>query len=97
MIQVLPTEEGVRLLPQIPPTAVGRSFKSYLQKKELACLPQIPPTAVGGSFKSCLQKKELACLPQIPPTPRGWYSKRSPDAFLCRLDLNDPPTPVGGI
>ena len=39
---------------EIPPTAVGGSFKSNLQTARLS-LNEIPPTAVGGSFKSNLQ------------------------------------------
>ena len=38
-------------LREIPPTAVGGSFRCGLQTKTGRCFPRIPPTAVGGLFR----------------------------------------------
>src|SRR4029434_4621664 len=54
-----------------------------------------PTHGVGGLFRSCLPRR-----PQnprcFPPLPRG-ARERNQARRLCRLDLNDPPTAVGGI
>jgi len=44
--------EGFASKVEIPPTAVGGSFKSGLHQAPL--MMKIPPTAVGGLFKSYL-------------------------------------------
>src|SRR5215217_8894200 len=46
---------------EIPPTAVGGSFKCFLPENYPATL-EIPPTAVGGSFKCFLPANYPATL-----------------------------------
>ena len=60
----------------------------------------IPPTAVGGSFRYGLQQKRPAPTRFFIPLPSRREGRRQNGisrAPLCRLDLNDPPTAVGGI
>src|SRR5882724_7955710 len=55
--------------------------------------------AVGGSFKSGYKERTapLCCYLSL-HAPRGMRRKtRISERPLCRLDLNDPPTAVGGI
>src|SRR5215217_6541006 len=80
IVQMLSTRELPSDL-EIPPTAVGGSFKCFLPENYSATLKS-PPTAVGGSFK-CFLREDL----KYPPTAVGgiyqtlqWYA--------CRKDLN---------
>ena len=96
----LPREDP-HLRPGIPPTAVGGSFRCGLPREDPHLRPGIPPTAVGGSFKSSLQSSVQGFSFFDCPFRRA--ARESDDktkggaGSLCRLDLNDPPTPVGGI
>ena len=73
---------------------------------------QIPPTAVGGLFRSSLRNKAIQTsqkrfqlhAPSVAtkagsePSPNSrWGDSHSSSCFPCRLDLNHPPTSVGGI
>ena len=75
---------------RIPPTAVGGLFKPNLQKRMMTQNPtdgsrwivQVQPTHAEAGLE-----QSTDC--------RRWDSGAS--HFLCRLDLNNPPTAVGGI
>ncbi len=79
---------------------VDRSGTAY-RGRTSRLRPRIPPTAVGGSFKCSLQRSVQGFSFFICPFRRA--ARESDDetkggaGSLCRLDLNDPPTPVGGI
>jgi hypothetical protein len=74
-------------LSQIPPTAVGGSFKLQPRSRHPPkCSSQIPPTAVGGSFK--LQPTSRHPQVLFPNTPNGSWgifhvqpTSRHPSAF----------------
>src|SRR5687768_13084947 len=70
---------------QVPPTT-----------KHSPGTADIPPTAVGGVFKSCLVGKAQHQQPHfcgaLDECPKLLNSPS-----VRRLDLNHPPTPVGGI
>ena len=74
------------------------SRRTWLCDSDIEASPQvrIPPTAVGGLFRSSLHV-ELYLLSVIPPTAVGGYFRSSLYDELNRQDLNNPPTPVGGI
>jgi len=74
---------------EIPPTAVGGWFRSFLQKPHFAPMKEIPPTAVGGLFRSGLRTNEGRATAMDTLVSWTFYVKR--------LDLNHPPTAVGGI
>src|SRR2546426_12694274 len=60
--------------------------------------PRIPPTAVGGSFKSGLHHGAQGFLVFLFFFPLASRERNERGGRLsCRLDLNDPPTSVGGI
>src|SRR6185295_18545747 len=69
------------------------------QKHHAIAIGEIPPTGVGGWFRSSLQKSDWYAK-EIPPTAVGGLF-RSDLLFALlrrwRLDLNNPPTAVGGI
>ena len=83
------TTYGSRWIVQVQPTDEGRTTR-----------PRIPPTGVGGLFKCSLQPRRptLSVLViSLPSRPRGERAKRESRGRQCRLDVNDPPTAVGGI
>ena len=87
-------------------------FRSSLQKRQAAENFGIPPTEVGGWFRSNLftQKAHETQVSFVCARPRlvseagseqstncRWWDSRTRFALVYRLDLNHPPTSVGGI
>src|SRR5260370_12560287 len=96
---------------EIPPTGVGGWFRSSLQRDRLPNLG-IPPTEVGGLFRSNLLRRRhvetqvsfVRARPRLvseagseQSTNFRWWDSRTRFTVGSRLDLNHPPTPVGGI
>ena len=91
-----------------PPTGVGGLSKSNLRKRGTGSI-EIPPTAVGGLFRS--NRRKVATDFSLKPTSSSWRIVQIPSLHKAseikrihgnfwltnRLDLNDPPTSVGGI
>src|SRR5260370_835341 len=82
---------------EIPPTAVGGWFRSFLQKPHFAPMKEIPPTAVGGLFRSGLRTNEgpsdcnghLSFMDLLreevgsePSTNFRWWDSQISEAFL---------------
>ena len=84
-----PTYSSGLLNLRIPPTEVGGSFRSNLFVQVEALLKLSWLSDALGSFVSEARSEQS--------TNFRWWDSRTRDVLAFRLDLNHPPTPVGGI
>jgi hypothetical protein len=83
--------------PEIPPTVVGGFFRFNLLDAS-AHLLESHPRKVGGCFKSGPFPLTFEhCRRDLNNPPLPWVGFKNSVTAVCRLDLNLPPTAVGGI
>jgi hypothetical protein len=84
-----PTYSSELLTLRIPPTEVGGLFRSnlFVQVKGLVRLNSLS-NALGSFVSEAGSEQSTNCR---------WWDSRTRAVLAFRLDLNHPPTPVGGI
>src|SRR5437762_2625200 len=87
-------EDLANRIPRIPPTQlVDRSYAAYIKQSRLAS--RIPPTQlVVRSYAAYIKQSQQ----RSNPTNCSWCdSGEAISSVAIRLDMNEPPTAVGGI
>src|ERR1700730_11234187 len=89
MVQIQPTGNRTLMKLVIPPTAVRGLFRACIESQKTPALFSVyaPHTLISGAKAGS----------EPSPNCRWGDSKFHKRAVSCRLDLNDPPTAVGGI